>query len=273
MPREGADVASTLPGALSYTALTQLERCGYRYYLEDVLRLPETESSPSAGDAQAGSARARGRILHGLLESFAFDGKAAPSAEDVRVAARELGTSMPAAELDEIAALLAGLRGTELARRLCGTGVRREQPFAFVLDAAQPILTGVIDALVREREEHWLIVDYKSDCVAAEDDLEALVRSKYELQRLIYALAALREGARRVEVVHWFLERPHEQVSASFARAQAQSLESTIGRRLREARGRGYAVSEHPNRGLCAGCPGRGTLCSWDEQATLRAPP
>ena len=58
------------------------------------------------------------------------------------------------------------------------------------------------------------MVDYKSDRVGPDDDLEELVERDYAVQRLLYALAVLRAGAASVEVVHWFLERPQEPVAA-----------------------------------------------------------
>jgi ATP-dependent exoDNAse (exonuclease V) beta subunit len=270
-PSPGDPVAQlALAAGLSYTALTQLERCGYRYYLESVLQLPEAH--PASGASEQGSGgRARGKLLHRLLESFDFAGDAPIRAEQVAHAARELGEPVVQRDCAELAALLGELRGSELAERLALRGVRREQPFAFVFDPEQPMISGVIDALLVERDGRYLVVDYKSDRVGAEEDLDALVEREYDVQRLIYALAALRDGARAVEVVHWFVHRPHEGVSSCFGAAQTAALEAQLARRVHDARGRGYAVSEHPHRSLCSGCPGRGTLCSYSERETQRA--
>ena len=117
------------------------------------------------------------------------------------------------------------------------------------------------NSLADESDGSRLVIDYKSDRVGAEEDLAALVEREYGVQRLIYALAVLRDGAPAVEIVHWFLERPHEWLGARYAEAD------------QSARARGFAVSEHPHRGLCETCPGRASLCSWGEAETLRETP
>jgi ATP-dependent exoDNAse (exonuclease V) beta subunit len=271
-PAPGQEAGRGVPEALSYTALTKLERCGYRYYLEDVLGLPEVDDRAARGRGGEGGALARGRMLHRLLESFDFTGHAKVPQERVAELARELGEPLRAWQCERLAAVLEGLRGTELAERLATGGLRREQPFAFVVEETQPLITGAMDAIVREPDGAWLVVDYKSDGVSDGEDLERLVRDQYELQRLIYALAALRDGARRVQVVHWFLERPREPVSADFEASQRGALEAGLRARLNDLAARGHPASEHPHQGLCAGCPGRGTLCSWSFEETLASP-
>lgn len=245
--------------ALSYTALSELERCGYRYYLERILRLAPRHAEGSGG-------RARGRILHRLLQDLDF-ARPQVSEEDVARAAAELGASLAPRQRQAIVGLLLGLAPTELARRLAAAPrLHREHPFAF----ASPLpLAGVFDLLLPG--EDCLVVDYKSDVVAPGEDLAALVRSHYGAQRLVYALAALHHGAARVEIVHWFLARPHEPVSASFSARDLAGLREELQARAAAVRRRGFAVSPTPHRELCLTCPGRGTLCSWDDAATMRA--
>jgi hypothetical protein len=252
-----------LPSELSYTALTGLERCGYRYYLQAVLGIPETQPSSQL------SAHARGELIHRALRSLDFSSKLPVPSTEVMALARELGLP-DSDEYEAIADLLGELRRSALAGRLSEGHLRREVPFAFALGIEQPTVTGVIDALVRESEERYLVVDYKSDRVHAGQDLEALVEEEYAIQRLIYGLAALHDGARVVEVVHWFLHRPREWVSAVLTAAQSGALHEQLRSRVERAYERGYPVSERPNRALCGGCPGRGTLCSWSEEETLR---
>ncbi|HEX6944698.1 MAG TPA: PD-(D/E)XK nuclease family protein, partial [Casimicrobiaceae bacterium] len=118
-----------------------------------------------------------------------------------------------------------------------------------------------------------LIVDYKTDRLADEDDPEALVARDYPIQRVLYALAALRAGAERVEVVHHFLARPDAPASAVFTSADLPELEA----RMREAAGGllhgEFPVAATPHAGLCATCPGRGGLCSWPDELTGRPDP
>ena len=262
--------------ALSYTTLAELERCGYRYYLERVLRMPERRDGGRGGGAGGGlSARARGVLAHRLLESLDFARPRAIAGEDVQRAARELSMRVSARERGEVAELVNAMwsAGAESpddspgARVARAVSVHREHPFAFSLGPDQPLLSGVIDLLATEADGAALVVDYKTDQVAAEEDLQEHVRRDYEVQRLLYALAALRHGAARVEIVHWFLLRPRDWVSAIFQRSQQRDLEELL--RARTAAAWRMEVSAHPRRALCESCPGRGTLCSYDEAVAL----
>ena len=112
-----------------------------------------------------------------------------------------------------------------VAARACASGsrprrrVRTELPFAFTL--APPgaggrslLVNGVVDVHAIE-DGGTLVVDWKSDALDGRDP-EALVAERYSTQRLVYALAALRAGAERVEVAHCFLERPDEPAVAAY---------------------------------------------------------
>jgi len=259
---------------LSYTALSELERCGYRYYLERVLGLAEKRLPARAEELHRDGleARMRGTIVHRLLESLDFAGGGAPSEEDVAKVARELGVRVQAREREELAALLRTALDTDLAARLAvaSRGARREYPFAFSLGSDEPLVTGVIDILVRESDGGLLVVDYKSDRVGAEEDLRAVVEREYAIQRLVYALAVLSDGAPRVEIVHWFLHRPGEPISAGYVAADKPELEDRMAELTGRARTRTFIVSQDPHRGLCLTCPGRSGLCSWSDSDTLR---
>jgi ATP-dependent helicase/nuclease subunit A len=285
---------------LSYTSLTELSRCSYRFYLERVLGMPEQRPPVGAGGEARGDgleARVRGTIVHRLFESLDFLRSAAPSAEDVAQVARELDVRVASHEREELAALLRAALGTPLAARLAtiASGVRREHPFALTLAASeaglprdpipveslaldsptepQPdgvLLTGVLDLLAREPDGGMLVVDYKSDRVVPGEDLREVVEREYSIQRLLYALAVLSDGAPRVEIVHWFLHRPAEPVGVVFAAEERPRLEDAVARLVRSARADSFAVSEDPHRGLCLTCPGRAGLCSWSDSMTLR---
>jgi ATP-dependent exoDNAse (exonuclease V) beta subunit len=271
----------SLETPLSYTALSELERCGYRYYLERVLGLPEDHGAAARGDEHAGpgarerlQGRVRGRIVHRLLESLDFAAPALPAPRDVARVARTLGVSVGSDERAEIARLVRDACAGELAHRLArAPGIRREHPFAFALQAGEPPVSGVLDVVVRYPDGRCLIVDYKSERVFDGEDLLAHTEHAYGAQRLVYALAALHGGAQEVEVVHWFLQRPGEPVGARYGAAERQALERELIERAERARQRGFAVSSSPRRELCLTCPGRVTLCSWSEQDTLRERP
>jgi hypothetical protein len=154
--------------------------------------------------------------------------------------------------------------------------LRREYPFAFTLTPGGPggpLLNGVIDLLADESDGGCVVIDYKSDRVGPGEDLDALVDRDYAVQRLVYALAVLRDGAPAVEIVHWFLERPADPVAARYTAGDQGELEDLLARRIHNALARGFAVSEHPHRGLCETCPGRAGLCSWSDAETLRETP
>jgi ATP-dependent helicase/nuclease subunit A len=261
--------------SVSYSSLSALERCGYRYYLERVLGLAEDRAAEEArGPAGGLEARARGTLVHRLLESLDFAGASPCTAEDLARTARELGLRVSPSERSELAALIAAAQGAEPAARLRrATSVRREHPFAFSLGPEQPLVTGVMDVLAGEADGAELVLDYKSDRVGPELDLAAHVEREYGLQRLLYALAVLRGGAPSVEIVHWFLERPHESVAARYAASERALLEERLRRRLAAALRGGFSVSPRPHRALCLTCPGRGSLCSWGEEETLREQP
>ncbi len=256
---------------MSYTSLAELERCGYRFYVERVLRLPENRAAArTRSDDSGGRARRRGTIVHGLLESIDFAHPRQPSSEDVAERARRVGAALSTGEREEIAALIATALASEPARLLGeARQAHREYPFAFSLGGEEPLVTGVLDLLVEQPDGSALIVDYKSDRLAGDEDLELLVQRDYGFQRLLYALAAIEDGASHVQIVHWFLERPNEWVAASFDSGEREALRGLLLERIALMRARGFAVTERPHRDICLTCPARGGLCSWGETRTM----
>jgi ATP-dependent helicase/nuclease subunit A len=279
-PTRAATIESTRMETLSYTALSELERCGYRYYLERVLGLPEKHAAARSEPGSEGlEARVRGTLVHKLLETVDFARPVALAPDDVARVARALGTRVRSRECAELAMLVLAAAQSALAERIADAeGVRREHPFAFAPTLAgsmpaaptsSPLITGVLDLLAHERDGTHLVVDYKSDRVGPEQDLSALVERDYGLQRLIYALAVLRDGARRVEIVHWFLQRPREWVTAQYTEDDRPQLEKSLAEQVMRAYTSTFAVSERPHRSLCLTCPGRGSLCSWSDAETM----
>ncbi len=255
-------------GTLSYTAIAQHERCGYRYYLEHVLGLPPEEIAAPDGDRVLGG-RFRGELVHRLLEQLDFRRSEEPAPALIAKVGRELGHKLNELQVAEIAALTAAVARTELGGRVAAAPrVYREHHFAFSLGPDLPLLTGVVDVMAHELGGTVLIVDYKSDRVA-DAELRGLVERVYLVQRHIYALAALQAGALRVDVIHWFLERPDEPVGASFEPADAGALAAELATRMHTLVDGRFEVTERPHRELCLSCPGRRALCSWDETRTL----
>jgi ATP-dependent exoDNAse (exonuclease V) beta subunit len=192
-------------------------------------------------------------------------------------AAAQAGLDPPPgpAEADELAALVRRFANSELCARLGrATHTRREERFAFPFgsDPSQPLVVGAIDVLAREPSGRMLVVDYKSDRLDGADP-SAIVARQYATQRLVYALAALHAGAEAAEIAHCFLERPDEPVSVTFERAQMAELQARLAALGQGVLERRFQVAAAPYRGLCAGCPAQGGLCSWPLEMTRRESP
>jgi ATP-dependent helicase/nuclease subunit A len=129
-------------------------------------------------------------------------------------------------------------------------------------------VSGFLDAVAREGRR-VIVVDYKSDRLDAADPA-AVVAREYQVQRLVYALAALKGGAEEVEVVHTFLEVPEQPVTAVYTRADAEGLERDVAGLAAGVLEGEFKVSPTPHQALCQGCPGEGGLCSWPVELTRR---
>jgi ATP-dependent exoDNAse (exonuclease V) beta subunit len=262
---------------LSYSALSEYERCGYRFYAERVLGLPEVpERGGERRQAPAGarSAADRGVLAHALLERLDFRRPVIPGPELARAAAARAGLSPPPGpeELDELAALVRRFADSELCARLGRAGeARREQRFAFPLsdDPGSPLVVGALDVIAREGVGSRLVVDYKSDRLAG-DSPAAVVARAYAGQQLVYALAALQGGVAEVQIAHCFLEAPEEPVLATFTASDAPTLRERLRARADGVLARRFEVAPDPHRRLCAGCPAEGGLCSWPVELTRR---
>jgi ATP-dependent helicase/nuclease subunit A len=256
--------------SLSYSALSGYAACPYRFYLQRVLRLPRVpEAAPEAPvDPDALDRMVRGSIAHLLLEQLDLSRPAVPDAEAVQLAAQMSEAEVGAEDIADLQELVrAAIEGEVLARALAARRVRREEGFAFVLDDVP--FNGYVDLLAEEADGTTLVVDYKTNPVAGVD-LEALTEADYGLQRRIYALAALRAGAPAVEVVHLYLERPAEPVTARYAATDADALEAELRAGAAPLMRGEFPVAPVPHLGLCAGCPGRAALCSHPPELTGR---
>jgi ATP-dependent exoDNAse (exonuclease V) beta subunit len=262
---------------LSYSSLGAYGRCGYRFYLQRLLRLPPVQPPPRP-DAEATPALApttRGSLVHALLEALDFARPAAPEADAVRALADQWDVELSNDEVQDIRDLVAAFAASPLCARLAAAcRTRREAPFAFGLEpgGGGPLVTGFLDAVAVEPDDGILIVDYKSDRLEGAEPA-AVVERDYATQRIVYALAALRDGAPRAEVAYCFLERPGEPVTRAFTVADIPALEEQLGALARGMIAGEYPVAAVPHRELCGDCPGRAALCSWGEDMTLRELP
>lgn len=261
--------APALPvGRLSYSGLEAYRRCGYRFYLERVLGL-EGEAESRGEEGEGLGALARGSIVHELLERLDFRQPVVPAAGEVEARVFACGEPVRALDVEGLRRLVAAFAASPLCERLAAAElVRAEVPFAFPLGPGL-LVNGAIDVHAAEPGGAALVVDYKSDRLDPGADLEALCAERYGTQRLVYALAALRGGAARVEVVHCFLERPEDTVSAAFGAAGAERLERELHELAAGALAGRFEPTDAPHRALCAGCPGQPGLCKWGPERTL----
>ncbi|HWD65322.1 MAG TPA: PD-(D/E)XK nuclease family protein, partial [Solirubrobacteraceae bacterium] len=241
--------------SLSYSSLALYERCGYRFYVERILGLPPT---PGAAPQQPEPTQTtlpatdRGTLAHQILQDL-----------DLR------RPQIPPDQPKEITPLIQAFISSEVRARLtAATELRREQRFVFPLGPA--LITGTFDVLATEPDGTTLVVDYKTDRLNGRSPAEMVAR-EYEAQRLIYALAALRAGAPRVEVVHLFLEDTVRPVSRSFESAELMSLQEELDRRAAPLLAGRFEVTGEPQRAICTGCPALGGLCSWPPEMAMRA--
>jgi ATP-dependent exoDNAse (exonuclease V) beta subunit len=278
---ERFEAAPALPvGRLSYSGLARYRACGYRFYLERVVglreleRLPGEESQPEPPGSDELSPLLRGTVVHELLERLDFANPEPPGDDAVAERLESHGADAGPEAVADVARFVRGFLGTPLFDRLAAARrVRKELAFAY--DLAPPsaggrslLVNGFLDVHAEE-EGGTLIVDYKTDSLEGTDPA-GLCDSHYSIQRLIYALAALRAGAERVEVVYCFLERPGDQVGRTWHAGDATELETELLELAGGVIEGRFEPTPEPHLHLCAQCAGRPSLCSWDETATSR---
>jgi hypothetical protein len=248
---------------LSYSALALFERCSYRFYVERIVGLrPVDGVRESLVPAATGLAATEiGDAVHVLLELGA-----AESELEARVLERYPGAT--AEDLGRVAELVAAWRTSALAQRLGVAGdLRAERGFAFEHDGV--LLHGRLDLFGRS-EGRALVVDYKTNRLEGRAPLE-VVDEEYGMQRLVYALAALRSGAEEVEIVYVFLERPDEIVSARFSPADLPDLERKLSEAIAAIQRGDFRPT--PSEFACLGCPALDVVCAGPALGNPTRPP
>jgi ATP-dependent exoDNAse (exonuclease V) beta subunit len=259
---------------LSYSAISEYEKCGYRFQMEKVFgfgkepsgRRPEEADAPISGREER---TAYGRVAHALLEWSQIHGWRAPDADLVRSHALGEGLDPDSTLVEGLSAAISGWLGSGFFAERVGesaAGARAEVPI--LLNLAGSILRGSIDLLVEDGDTP-LVIDYKTDRLDGTAPSEHV--GGYEVQRSIYALAvADAREAPQVEVAYVFLERPEEPVIELFDREQMEARRRGLGEVV-EAIAAGEfrpAPAERRDWGLCRGCPALGALCSGPERAS-----
>ena len=243
---------------LSYSALALFERCSYRYFAERVLGLSPRARDGAEGEGERHLAATEvGDAVHRLLELVPLDHPVSPSREDLETTVREWYPVATDSELERISGLVDAYCASELAQRVARLpGARPERPFAFEHDGV--LLHGRLDVLWRDGEKA-LVVDYKSNALEGADPA-SVVEAEYRLQRLVYALACLHDGATEAEVVYHFLERPDDVVAATFSIGDTPELEAELSATI--ARIREGVFKPTPSEFACADCPALDLVCA-----------
>lgn len=242
---------------LSYSALALFERCSYRYFAERVLgwRPRPLQAGGAPGARLAG--HELGDAVHRLLEEVPLHAPRPPDRATLDSRVRSWYPRATSDELDRIAALVDAYCSSSLAQRVAALdGALPERPFAFEHDGV--LLHGRLDVLWRAGERAF-VLDYKSNVLDGADPA-AVVEAEYRVQRLVYALACLRDGAAEVEVVYQFLERPDDVVSTTFGRDDVARLEQELSEAV--ARIRAGEFRPAPSHFACADCPALGLVCA-----------
>jgi hypothetical protein len=283
---------------LSYSALESYKRCGYRFYLERVVKMPRVAAAlsspvPAATDVapeadqlelaagpiapEALSPLVRGTIVHELLEGVDFRRPLTPGRGEVERQAELNQVTLTDDDVHDIEGLLERFLSSELCARIrSARRVRQELPFAYALEpdglgGRSVLINGVVDVHADEGER-LLVVDYKTDALGGRDP-ELVCDEKYSGQRLVYALAGLRTNAVEVEVAYCFLERPDLIVSRRFTQADRAALEAELLDLAGGVIAGRFEPTDRPHRELCQFCPGQPALCSWTPDRTLAERP
>jgi hypothetical protein len=197
-----------------------------------------------------------------------------PTRRDVEALIEQHGQPVREADVADLRDMVERFWDSGLRSRLAAARrVRAELPFCFTLAPARAagrslLVNGFVDVFALE-DDRTLIVDYKSDRLDPEARPAQIAERDYATQRLVYALAALREGAARVEVAHQFLERPDDPAVAVWEAADGPELEQRLIELAGGVVDSRFLPSDEPHIELCAGCPGQPALCSWPEERTL----
>ena len=292
--------------SLSYAALADYERCGYRFLTERVLGLSvdgptEGPIGPGAGDldapgresdeepadpgfeegvdpgarAMAAIRRSRlgfGRAVHGLLELSARRGWQRPTSVELDAALAAEGADPDAAGRGR-SLIEAWLDGPLLAElREAGASFRPEVPFRVEL-GSDTVLRGTIDLIAQVPGRAPLVIDYKTDSSAPGAGAE--LGESYRIQRDLYAHAvAEATGAETVASAYVFLADAGRPIQAELDGAAIAAGRERIEALIERIRERRFEVTDAPHAALCHDCPARPRLCPHPRELTLaRRPP
>jgi ATP-dependent exoDNAse (exonuclease V) beta subunit len=200
------DARPAPPVTTTVTRLAYYYRCPRVYYYDLVLQVeehPRARRKSTGGEAERLTAVELGTRVHALLERV--DLATDPGVEAERLAASETHISEP--DRQRIRTMLDNvLSDPVMTRARQATRLEREYPFYLQLDGS--VVQGVIDLLFTDAEGRGVVLDYKSNDLAAPDRVNVLTEY-YRPQIELYALAAKKAGVTDPsEAVLYFLNKP-----------------------------------------------------------------
>ncbi len=289
--------------SLSYAALAEYDRCGYRFLTERVLGLggerdastpmqplegsleewgsDEEPSRPEAGadleslTASAGARRRSrlgfGRAVHALLERSARQDWRSPLREAVEITLAAEGADPGLAPKAE--QLVGGWLDSPLLGELRSAGARfrPELPFRIAL-GAKTVIRGTIDLLAEVEGRPPLVIDYKTD--AAAPAAGEPLADGYRLQRALYAHAVSEAtGSDVIDSAYVFLAAPERPLTLELGAEQIGAGRARIEELIGRIRSQNFEVTAAPHASLCHDCPARRRLCPHPPELTLAPGP
>ncbi len=254
--------APALPArTLSYSTLQEHARCGYRFYVERVLRLGSVDAGFGEAEPSRNRALQIGNATHELLRRSAESRWAAPGPTAVAGALARAGLE-PAdtSAADRVTGSVLAWLGSPLPGGLRGAGVRLRAEHPFLLDVDGTVVRGSIDLLAERATGAPLVVDYKTDRLRGDDPAERAER--YRTQRNVYAVAVAEAlDVDEVEVAYVFLERPEEPARVTLGAGELAAARADLEGAVGAIAAGSFEVTAEPSWPLCSDCPARKRLC------------
>jgi RecB family exonuclease len=227
---------------LSYSALSLYRRCGYRYFAQRVLGLPEPEREAVEGGGL--DALELGDAVH--LELERADGRW-----------RDRYPHATPEDEERIGVFVSSWSASPLRGRVGElTDARNEVAFAFEVDGV--LLRGRFDLFGHLADGTVLIVDFKTNRLG-ERTAQDVMDGAYAEQVKTYALAALRAGAPAAEIAYAFLEDPEAVAVRRFEAADVPELEAELRAAIDAIRAGRFPARPGPH---CRECPALDLLCA-----------
>lgn len=206
----GPTVPTPATGAIAATTVTQIVyfgRCPMVYYFNLVLQIeehPRKRRKAEVVTQRSYSAIELGTRVHEMLERADFD--APPIEEAHRLVWDGAVDDIPASEHVRVERMLASVLADPLLDRARRANLL-EREYPFYLDMGGTLVRGVIDLVFSAEDGRGVVVDYKSNDLAAPDRMNVLA-SYYQPQIEIYALAASKAGLiQPTEATLYFLNK------------------------------------------------------------------